>query len=153
MAERQLSRQRPYLLRAMHEWMTDNALTPHIVVDARSENLQIPTEHVRDQRIVLNVSYEATRGLRLGNDSIDFEARFNGVPRSLHVPLDAVLGIYARENGRGMVFTEESGTSPDGGPEDSGGPGGGPGPGPGSGTGESAGGKSSKERPALKVVK
>jgi stringent starvation protein B len=129
MAERQLSRQRPYLLRAMHEWMTDNALTPHIVVDATAEHLDVPAEHIREQRVVLNVSYEATRGLLIGNESVDFEARFNGVPRSLHVPIDAVLGIYARENGQGMVFSEEPQKPP---PD------------------EPRGGK---DRPALKVVK
>lgn len=112
MAERPLGRQRPYLLRAMHEWMTDNALTPHIVVDASFENLSLPTEHVRENKIVLNVSYAATRGLVIGNDAVSFEARFNGVPRALHIPVDAILGIYARENGQGMVFAEESGPEP-----------------------------------------
>jgi stringent starvation protein B len=120
MAERPLSRQRPYLLRAMHEWMTDNALTPHIVVDATAVNLNLPADHVRDNRIVLNVSYAATRGLAIGNEAVSFEARFGGVPRSLTVPIDVVLGIYARENGQGMVFAEETGTAPP--PDDSGPP-------------------------------
>jgi len=126
MAERPLSRQRPYLLRAMHEWMTDNALTPHIVVDASAQVADLPREHVRDDKIVLNVSYAATRALVIGNESVTFEARFNGVPRALNVPIDAVLGIYARENGQGMVFSEESdqpppeGSPPEGSPpEDS----------------------------------
>lgn len=112
MAERPLSRQRPYLLRAMHEWMTDNALTPHIVVDATAEIHDLPVEHIRDDKIVLNVSYAATRALVIGNEAVSFEARFNGVPRSLNIPIDAVLGIYARENSQGMVFAEESGTEP-----------------------------------------
>jgi stringent starvation protein B len=112
MAERPLSRQRPYLLRAMHEWMTDNALTPHIVVDAAADIAHLPREHVRDNRIVLNVSYAATRALALGNDAVSFEARFNGIPRALNIPIDAVLGIYARENGQGMVFSDEKGTEP-----------------------------------------
>lgn len=112
MAERPLSQQRPYLLRAMHEWMTDNALTPHIVVDATFDNLKLPVEHVRDNKIVLNVSYAATRGLRMGNDTASFEARFGGAPRALNIPLDAILGIYARENGQGMVFAEEGGSKP-----------------------------------------
>jgi stringent starvation protein B len=112
MAEGPLSRQRPYLLRAMHEGMTDNALTPHIVVDASFENIELPVEHVRDNRLVLNVSYAATRALVIGNDAVTFEARFGGVPRSLYIPVDAVLGIYARENGQGMVFAEESGLEP-----------------------------------------
>ena len=130
MAERPQSRQRPYLLRAMHEWMTDNALTPHIVVDAKQTALRLPPELVRDDRVVLNISYEATRGLVIGSDSIVFEARFNGVPRSLNVPIDAVLGIYARENGQGMVFAEENSPPPAGDDEPKGSP-----------------------RPALKVVK
>ena len=138
MAERPLSRQRPYLLRAMHEWMTDNALTPHIVVDGAYENLDLPREHVRDGRIVFNVSYAATRGLVLGNDAVRFEARFNGVPRAMIVPVEAILGIYARENGQGMVFAEEKGTEP---PPDGTDP-------PSGDSGPSSGG-----RPTLKVVK
>ena len=119
MAEGPARAQRPYLLRAMHEWMTDNALTPHIVVDATSVDLNLSAEHIRDNKIVLNVSYSATRGLVIGNDAVAFEARFNGVPTPLNVPIDAVLGIYARESGQGMVFSEES-ESPtdDPGPDD-----------------------------------
>ena len=112
MAERPLSRQRPYLLRAMHEWMTDNALTPHIVVDAGLAKLDLPPDQVRDNRIVLNISYAATRGLVIGSEAVSFEARFNGVPRAINVPIDAVLGIYARENSQGMVFAEEAGPPP-----------------------------------------
>ena len=96
----------------MHEWMTDNALTPHVVVDASLAPLGLPPEHVKDNRIVLNISYAATRGLTIANDSLSFEARFNGVPRSLSVPMEAVLGIYARENGQGMVFADEQGPPP-----------------------------------------
>jgi stringent starvation protein B len=113
MAERPVSSQRPYLLRAMHEWMVDNALTPHIVVDASSAEVNVPPENISEGKIVLNVSYAATRGLALGNDTVAFEARFNGVPRSVHVPVASVLGIYARETGQGMVFAEESPTPPE----------------------------------------
>jgi stringent starvation protein B len=111
--ERPASAQRPYLLRAMHEWMTDNALTPHIVVDADSGNLGVPLEHIRENRIVLNVSYAATRGLVIGNDSVAFEARFNGIPKALNIPVDLVLGIYAKESGQGMVFSDETKSPPD----------------------------------------
>ncbi|HUF74288.1 MAG TPA: ClpXP protease specificity-enhancing factor [Gammaproteobacteria bacterium] len=111
--ERPASAQRPYLLRAMHEWMTDNALTPHLVVDAACGNLGIPLEHIRENRIVLNVSYAATRGLVIGNDSVAFEARFNGIPKALNIPVDLVLGIYAKESGQGMVFPEETKPPPD----------------------------------------
>jgi stringent starvation protein B len=97
----------------MHEWMADNGLTPHIVADASFDGLEIPTEHVKDGKIVLNVSLTATRDLVLGNEYIDFEARFNGVPRRITVPVGAVLGIYARESGQGMVFSEESPPDPD----------------------------------------
>ena len=112
MAERPVSSQRPYLLRAMHEWMVDNALTPHIVVDASSAEVNVPPENISEGKIVLNVSYAATRGLTLGNDTVAFEARFNGVPRSVNVPVASVLGIYARETGQGMVFAEEAPTPP-----------------------------------------
>ena len=107
------SQQKPYLLRAMHEWMTDNGFTPHIVVDASAPDLNVPTEHAEDGKIVLNASYSATRGLSLGNDLVSFEARFNGVPCAISIPIDAVLGIYARETGQGMVFTDENPTPPD----------------------------------------
>jgi stringent starvation protein B len=96
----------------MHEWMTDNALTPHIVVDAGLAQLDLPADQVRDNRIVLNISYAATRGLVIGSEAVSFEARFNGMPRALNVPMEAVLGIYARENSQGMVFAEETGPPP-----------------------------------------
>jgi stringent starvation protein B len=99
--------QRPYLLRAMHEWMVDNALTPHLVADAEADGLTIPPEHAKDGKIVLNISHAATRGLVLGNEEISFEARFNGVSRHLCIPVDAVLGIYARETGQGMIFSAD----------------------------------------------
>lgn len=113
MPERQTTPQRPYLLRAMHQWMLDNGLTPHIVVDANQPGVSVPAEHVSDGRIVLNISYTATRELELGNDGIRFEARFGGTPRRLDIPVAAVLGIYARETGQGMVFTEEESGPPE----------------------------------------
>ena len=113
MARPRKSKQRPYLIRAMHEWMLDNGLTPHIVADARADGVRIPTEHVEDGKIVLNVSDAATRGLVLGNDEIMFEARFNGVARQLTIPVRAVLGIYARETGQGMIFSAEEAPPPD----------------------------------------
>lgn len=109
MAERPLSRQRPYLLRAMHEWMTDNALTPEIGVDLGLARLDLPPELLRENPILLNISYAATRGLVIGNESLSFEARFNGVPYALDIPIEAVLGIRARENNLGMVFAKEAG--------------------------------------------
>ena len=99
--------QRPYLYRALHEWMTDNGYTPHIVVDATHENTSVPTEFVEDGRIVLNISYTATHGLVMGNDEITFQARFGGKPMNLFIPSSSVLGIYARETGEGMIFSED----------------------------------------------
>ena len=102
---------RPYLLRAMHEWMSDNGLTPHVVIDVNFPQANLPSEHVKDERMILNVSYQATQDLTLGNDYLEFEARFSGQPRRISVPMDNVLGIYARETGQGMIFTDEE---PDG---------------------------------------
>jgi stringent starvation protein B len=101
----------------MHEWMVDNGYTPHIVVDATREGVRAPPAHVKDGKIVLNVSPSATRALRLGNDSVEFEARFGGVSQQLSIPVTAVLGIYARENGQGMIFGEDDSTPGPGGPE------------------------------------
>jgi stringent starvation protein B len=101
------TKQRPYLLRAMHEWMVDNGFTPHLVVDARRDGVEVPEEHVQDGKIVLNVSHSATQGLSLGNEVVIFETRFGGVPRRLEIPIAAVLGIYARETGQGMIFGED----------------------------------------------
>ena len=110
------TKQRPYLLRAMHEWMVDNGLTPHIVVDATRKDLLVPSGYAKDGKLVFNVSLGATRALDLGNDRVSFEARFGGVPHRIEVPVDAVLGIYARESGRGMLFPDEDGpVPPDGG--------------------------------------
>lgn len=100
--------QRPYLLRAMHEWMTDNDLTPHIVIDVSAAQSGLPVEYAKDGRLVVNVSYSATQNLIIGNESTSFDARFGGVSRHLDVPTLAILGIYARESGQGMIFSSES---------------------------------------------
>lgn len=106
---------RPYLLRALHEWICDSGLTPHLVVDAESPGVQVPRAFVRDGKIVLNCSWGATNGLRLGNDEVTFGARFGGVAQSVVLPIAAVLGIYANETGEGIVFTAEdlAGHSPE----------------------------------------
>jgi stringent starvation protein B len=101
--ENQGSSTRPYLLRALHEWCTDNGFTPYIAVHVDSR-VQVPMEYVKNQEIVLNVGFEATSGLKLGNDFIEFKARFGGTPRDIVVPVDHVVAIYARENGQGMAF-------------------------------------------------
>jgi len=107
----ELSR-RPYLLRAMHEWMVDCGYTPHLIVDAQPEGVQVPREFVKDGRIVLNVSASATQALMIGADAVEFNARFGGTSRHVRVPVAAVLGIYARETGQGMVFNEDAGPEP-----------------------------------------
>jgi len=91
----------------MHEWMVDNGFTPHLVVDAGRHGVEVPKEHVKDGKIVLNVSHSATRALKLGNEAVSFETRFGGVPQQLQIPVDAVLGIYARETGQGMIFGDD----------------------------------------------
>jgi stringent starvation protein B len=101
-----LKPRRPYLLRALHEWITDSGQTPHIVVDAAGEGVNVPRQYVKDGKIVLNVSFSATQNLKLGNDAVSFEARFSGVSYLVHVPVRAILGVYARETGQGMIFPE-----------------------------------------------
>ncbi|MBC3765267.1 ClpXP protease specificity-enhancing factor [Neptunicella marina] len=94
----------PYLLRAFHEWIVDNDLTPHIVVDATIQGVEVPQEHVQQGQIVLNVSPGACQQLVIGNTDISFQARFGGVARQLFIPVHAVQAIYARENGAGTIF-------------------------------------------------
>jgi stringent starvation protein B len=101
---------RPYLLRAMHEWISDSSCTPHIVVDAAVAGVEVPRQYVRDGKIILNVSWTATSQLRLGNDEVSFQGRFGGASMNVRVPLAAVLAIYARETGQGMIFTDEEGS-------------------------------------------
>ena len=92
---------RPYLVRAMHEWMGDNEHTPYIVVDTSIEGVAVPDEHVKDGKIILNISHAAAHNLKLSNSGVSFRARFGGVPFDVWVPIAAVLGIYAKETGQG----------------------------------------------------
>ena len=100
---------RPYLLRALNEWIVDNNLTPHIVVNAQIEGVIVPTEYVRDGQIILNINPSAVRDLLVSNEAIEFNARFSGRPMTVYLPIKAVLAIYAKENGQGMVFGAEAG--------------------------------------------
>ena len=104
----QLTPRRPYLLRAFYEWLLDNQLTPHLVVDVTLPGVQVPMEYARDGQIVLNIAPRAVGNLELANDEVRFNARFGGVPRVVSVPLAAVLAIYARENGAGTMFEPEA---------------------------------------------
>jgi stringent starvation protein B len=94
---------RPYLIRALYDWCTDNGLTPYVAV-AVDETVQVPREYVKNNEIVLNISFDATSSLKLGNDFIEFKARFAGSAREIMVPIGRVIAIYARENGQGMAF-------------------------------------------------
>jgi stringent starvation protein B len=103
---------RPYLIRALYDWILDNGMAPHLLVNAMHPQAQVPADFVQDGKIVLNISPTAVRGLTLGNDGVSFSARFGGVSMEVAVPPAAVLGIYARETGRGMLFGEDE-TLPD----------------------------------------
>ena len=134
---------RPYLIRAMYEWLVDNDLTPYLVVDAARDNVAVPAQYVQDGRIVLNISATAVRGLSLGDQLIEFNARFGGSPYHVSLPVRAVMAMVARENGAGMSFPAEDATDPPDPPEppddDTPGPAGDGGP--------------KRERPPLRVVK
>ncbi len=95
----------------MHEWMGDNTHTPHIVVDTSVDGVHVPIEHVKDGKIILNISETAAHNLKLTNDAVSFRARFGGVPFDVWVPMQSVLGIYARETGQGMIFSQDTETA------------------------------------------
>ena len=122
---------RPYLLRAIYEWIVDNGLTPYLLVNANVENVMVPTEYVSNGKIILNVAPAAVNDLEIENDEVHFNARFSGNPMYVCVPMSATMAIYAKENGRGMVFREEE-------PENE------PPPGP---------GDKALDRPTLRIVK
>lgn len=105
MAERST---KPYLIRAMHEWCSDSGLTPYLSVQVTPAT-RVPTEHVKNGEIVLNLSYDATHRLTIGNELIQFAARFGGVSRECSIPMEAVTGIFAKENGQGLTFPREAG--------------------------------------------
>ena len=141
----ELSR-RPYLMRAMVDWMVDSGHTPHAIVDANYAGVEVPRAFVNDGRIVLNISASATQGLTIGPDHMEFNARFSGVVHYVQVPIAAVLGVYARETGEGMVFPEE-GTGEGGPGTDP------PSPAPAPAEARPAGKSGKGKRPSLKVVK
>lgn len=130
---------RPYIIRALYEWIVDNNCTPYILVDAHIQGVEVPQQYVnKDGQIILNIAPSALKDLSIGLEAISFSARFGGVPFNLFIPCAAVLGIYARENGQGMMFEAETNTRP---PE--------PDPTPSNGGGE----VSAIKRPSLRVVK
>ncbi|BBP81571.1 stringent starvation protein B [Pseudomonas tohonis] len=136
---------RPYLVRALYEWIVDNNCTPHLLVNAEHAGVQVPAGYANDGQIVLNVSPSAVRHLHMDNEAVSFEGRFGGVAHTLYIPAPAIMAIYARENGQGMVFDLEPPVVDDEdlGPEDDGPSGGDP----------SGGSPRPSGRPSLKVVK
>ncbi len=104
---------RPYLIRAIHEWLLDNQCTPYLLVDAQAPGVEVPGQYVKDGKIVLNISPGAVEALRITNDEVTFLARFSGVSQLVSIPITAVLAVYARENGRGMMFNEEDKDGPE----------------------------------------
>jgi len=103
-----MTQSRPYLLRGIYDWLIDNEQTPYLLVDAEAEGVNVPLEHVQDGKIILNISLTATRDLELSNDGVSFNARFGGKPMIVNVPIMAALALYSKENGRGMMFPEET---------------------------------------------
>jgi stringent starvation protein B len=128
---------KPYLIRAIYDWIVDNNFTPYLLVNADAEGVVVPRQYVQDGKIVLNLRPQAVQGLALGNRNIAFNARFGGNPMQVDVPIRAVLAIYAQENGKGMIFDED-------GEDDT------PPPAPADASPQEP---STKKRPALKVVK
>jgi stringent starvation protein B len=98
---------KPYLIRSIYQWIIDNDLTPYILVDAENSHAILPQQLIEDGKIILNIRPEATQGLSLGNDEIQFNARFSGKPMHIVIPIIAVMAIYAKENGKGMIFDQE----------------------------------------------
>ncbi|HKJ16764.1 MAG TPA: ClpXP protease specificity-enhancing factor [Xanthomonadales bacterium] len=128
-----MSPNRPYLLRALYEWISDNAMTPHILVDADHPGVEVPEQAVQKGKVILNIDQAAVHQLELGNELVNFNARFSGQRHSVQVPVDAVLAIYSKENGQGMMFAQDDENDPPGGPDD--------------------GDKPKMKRPHLRVVK
>jgi stringent starvation protein B len=126
---------KPYFIRAIYEWICDNNLTPYIVINAKEYSVQVPTQYVEDGKIILNISPEAANALVIKNEDIEFMARFSGAAMRVYAPIKAVLAIYARENGQGMIFNEE------------------PNDGDGNGTGGHTPPSGKKGKPQLRVVK
>lgn len=138
-----MSSSRPYMIRALYEWIVDNSCTPYILVDAYGPGVEVPQQHVnKEGQIVLNINPTAVKDLYIGLDQINFNARFGGVPTDLVIPCGSVLGIYARENGQGMVFEPEPNPEPPA-----------PADGEPAGKSESSKKKDGAKRPNLKVVK
>lgn len=107
MTSLKMTSSRPYLLRAIYDWIIDNGLTPYLLVDATAEQVMVPQNYVNNGKIILNISPVAVQNIAINDEEVSFSARFDGYPMSVVAPINAALAIYAKENGRGMVFTED----------------------------------------------
>ena len=103
-----MSSSRPYIVRALYDWIIENDCTPYILVNAFADDVEVPLEHVKDGQIILNISPSAVQSLFIRSEAIDFDGRFAGIPKRVYVPIAAVMGIYAKENGQGMIFDSEA---------------------------------------------
>lgn len=131
---------KPYLLRAMHQWVVDSRHTPHIVVDVNIAGVDVPPGYAKDGKLVLNIGYDATHSLELANERVEFSARFGGVSRHVRVPMEAILAIYAHETGQGMIFGPEDEPAPAGSPSSA-------------ASASKSGKPGTSKKPSLKVVK
>jgi stringent starvation protein B len=107
----QMTSHRPYLLRALYAWISDNEMTPHLLVDAGQPGVQVPPHTVKDGKVVLNIAARAVTALDLGNEAVQFTARFGGVSHPVYVPVSAILAVYARETGQGMALPDDTSAS------------------------------------------
>ncbi|UZR30078.1 ClpXP protease specificity-enhancing factor [Methylococcus mesophilus] len=107
---------KPYLIRAVYDWLVDNDFTPYLLVDAEAPSVNVPRQYVQEGRIVLNLRPQAVQHLDMSNSEVTFSARFGGAPTSVYIPVSAVMALYARENGQGMVFDQDEGPGPGGEP-------------------------------------
>ncbi len=103
---------RPYLIRAIYDWIVDNGMTPHLLIDSQFEDVQVPRQYEQDGKIVLNISSTATQNLDINNEAVEFSARFEGEATVIYIPISHVLAIYTRENGQGMMFGEDNEFTP-----------------------------------------
>ena len=103
---------RPYIIRALYDWILENQCTPYVLVDAFGKGVEVPQEHVKDGQIVLNISPAAVQSISIANEAMDFDGRFGGIPKKVVVPIRSILGIYAKENGQGMMFEADDPPEP-----------------------------------------
>ncbi len=109
---------RPYIIRALYDWILENQCTPYVLVDAFGEGVEVPQDHVKDGQIILNIAPAAVQSVSISNEAIEFNGRFGGIPKKVLVPIKSILGIYAKENGQGMIFESDELPDPPDPPEE-----------------------------------